>query len=188
MPDYHVFLSYTSREEEVQWIQPLIERYCHELWQWANSNGIHIFYDHFSIPQREYTDAELRNILEEHVSRSDLFTSFLSPGYIESEWCRFEVVTKAEEPDPVIHSIYWKPNIWRYVDVFPYGEPQNPEAFFRQYVQRFKWTDVTFAYAQPSCAIDAALQCARDSARFIAKYHPNFLPHSFVTPDEYWHN
>src|SRR5262245_26137421 len=83
----HVFLSYTSREEEVRAIQPLVDRYCRGLWEWGQDRGVDVFYDHFSMEQRRYTDDELSRILGGAVSRARLVTAFLSPSYLESRWC-----------------------------------------------------------------------------------------------------
>lgn len=96
------------------------------------------------------------------------------------------VGTKAQQQDPVKHTIYWKPNIWRYIDVFPYGEPRNPEALFRQYANRLKWTDVTYAHRDPSRTVEAAFECARDSASLIVDQHHYRLPFPFIAPDSYW--
>ncbi len=38
---FHVFLSYTSRENEVAALQLLVDAYCRNLWNWANSRGVH---------------------------------------------------------------------------------------------------------------------------------------------------
>ncbi len=180
MPDFHVFLSYTSREEEVKHIQPLVEQYCREVWKWADLNGVHVFYDHFSLPQVQYSEIELEGILARHVRRSELMTSFLSPGYIESRWCRFEAVTKINEPDPVTHAIYWKPDIWRYTDVFPNGVPRHPESFFRHFGGRLKWTDVTYAYWSPTRLLEAASECARDTAAIITNAYPGLIRFPFL--------
>jgi hypothetical protein len=88
--DLYVFLSYTSRESEVQLVQPLIDQYCDGLWEWADGNGIHIFYDHFSLPRRPFQDDELAAQLADAINNSDLMTAFLSPEYINSEWRQFE--------------------------------------------------------------------------------------------------
>ncbi len=186
MVDFHVFLSYTSREAEVKLIQPLVDRYCRELWKWADRNGVHVFYDHFSMPQREYSDSELEEILAQHVRDSELMTSFLSPGYIASRWCLFEAVTKALEPDPVIHAIYWKPYTLRYAGVFPKRKIKNPEKLFRKYVKRLKWTDVTYAHRRPSRIVHAALECARDSAEIISSSYPKLFKHPFLPYRSPW--
>jgi hypothetical protein len=51
MPKVHVFLSYTTREEEVAALQPVTDAYCDILLRWASSRGVNIFYDRSSIPQ-----------------------------------------------------------------------------------------------------------------------------------------
>src|SRR5947207_308333 len=92
--DLYVFLSYTSRESEVQLVQPLIDQYCLGLWEWADSNGIHVFYDHFSLPRKPFHDSQLAGELADAIKKSDLMTAFLSPGYINSEWCQFDWTTQ----------------------------------------------------------------------------------------------
>jgi len=120
--DVYVFLSYTSRESEVQLVQPLIDQYCLGLWEWADRNGIHVFYDHFSLPRKPFHDGELAAELAGAIDKSDLMTAFLSPEYICSEWCQFEWTTQYarvcaarmlhEHRRPQTHAIYWKPDIW----------------------------------------------------------------------------
>src|SRR5689334_17476862 len=112
---FNVFLSYTSREPEVKFIQPLVDRYCFELWQWARALGVYIFYDHFSLPQGQYISAELEEALSMHIKRSQLFTAFLSPSYFESNWCQFEWERMVKNKVSIVHPIYWKPDIGRYI-------------------------------------------------------------------------
>ncbi len=107
--DLYVFLSYTSRESEVKLIQPLVDAYCYEFWLWANRNGFHIFYDHFSIPQGiQIPEDELRETLAYSIRRSHLMTAFLSEGYTESKWCCFEWA-EAVCNNNLVHGIHWKP-------------------------------------------------------------------------------
>lgn len=108
--DLYVFLSYTSRESEVKIIQPLVDLYCYELWLWADQNGFHVFYDHFSIPQGiEIPEDELRETLTYNIARSHLMTAFLSPGYTDSKWCCFEWANAVCTNKKLLHGIHWKP-------------------------------------------------------------------------------
>lgn len=54
-----VFLSYTSREDELKLVQPLVDAYCQTLWQKARNEGVYVFYDHFSLERKWYPNDEL---------------------------------------------------------------------------------------------------------------------------------
>jgi TIR domain len=111
-PILNVFLSYTSREQEVSALQPVMDAYCDILLKWGRTRGIDIFYDHSSIAQdRSYSDRELFTILGDAIRRSHLLVSFLSPAYISSRWCQFEFKTKFGIAPRQIHKVYWKPEI-----------------------------------------------------------------------------
>jgi hypothetical protein len=168
MTAFHVFLSYTSREEEIKWIKPLIDIYCRDLWKWAQSNGIEIFYDDFTMQKRRYSDLELEKILRDTVNRSHLMTAFLSLAYVESEWCRFEYLVTRTSREPVVHAIVWKdfpldilPSIFH---LFPLGEALMPE----------EGTDVRYLHQNPTLEgfEQAARVCVRDSIKLIRRYYP----------------
>lgn len=111
----YVFLSYTSREDEVRELQPFVDVYCRELWQRARSNGLEVFYDHFSLERKWYSDQELETILTYHVERANLFVGFISPYYVESRWSCYEWRKGPmkqwhafQQPRQQTQSIYWK--------------------------------------------------------------------------------
>jgi hypothetical protein len=87
--DYHAFISYTSREEEVRQIKPFIDAFVDRL----KRSGVTIcpvFYDGWHMERRTYERAELVHRLGDGVSRSAFTIAFVSPGYVTSEWCQFE--------------------------------------------------------------------------------------------------
>ncbi len=161
---FHAFVSYTSREAEVGEIQPLVDQYCHELWKWARDHGVDVFYDHFSLEPGLFDKTDLTQRLLKSIDRSHFFVAFLSPKYIQSEWCRleWEQATRAlridREPmnDPAIHPIYWKPDI------------QRTQTDLRTLDGR-QWTDVTFAWHDRSRLAEAALKAAEDSAGLLRR-------------------
>lgn len=108
-----VFISYSWREEEVKEIKQkkIIRGYCHKLWQLLRDRGFEVFYDEFSLPQKQYGCDELKKALREQVERCHLFTSFLSPCYIKSKWCRFECNAAVGKPPQAIQVIYWKKTV-----------------------------------------------------------------------------
>ncbi|HSK74545.1 MAG TPA: toll/interleukin-1 receptor domain-containing protein [Pyrinomonadaceae bacterium] len=163
MTEFHVFLSYTSREEEVKRIKPLIEVYCRDLWEWAQSKGVEIFYDDFTMEKRLYSASELEKILGDAVHKSHLMTAFLSPEYAGSEWCRFEYLETRKSRKPVVHAILWK--MFR-LDILPY----SPEA---QYLMPEEETDVMYLQVNPTPTKlkQAARECVEDSIRLIRRYY-----------------
>jgi hypothetical protein len=163
MAKFRVFLSYTSREEEVKQLKPLIDIYCRDLWEWAQSNGIEIFYDDFTMKKRLYSDLELEGILGDAVHRSHLMTAFLSLSYAESKWCRFEYLETRKSKKPIVHGILWK--FFR-LDISPF----SPEA---EYLMPEGETDVTYLYENPTPEKfkQAARECVEESIKLIRRYY-----------------
>ena len=162
MTEFRVFLSYTSREEEVKQLQPLINLYCRDLWEWARSNGIEIFYDGFMMEKRPYTELELETILKDAVNGSNLMTAFLSPLYIESKWCRLEYLESREKAKPV-HAVFWKRFM---LDMSPF----SPLA---QYLEPEGFTDVTYLRENPTAQEfeRAAKECVENSIELIRQHY-----------------
>jgi TIR domain len=184
--DVYVFLSYTSRESEVQLVQPLIDQYCLGLWEWADRNGIHVFYDHFSLPRRPFKDGELAAELAGAIDKSDLMTAFLSPEYICSEWCLFEWITQYcrvcaarmlhDGYPPQTHSIYWKPDICCELQkgvTLPRVEVTLPRAGIEATFCETPMTVVTDTYDDPSKIPQVAELCIYESVNKIRQMFPN---------------
>ena|ERR1051325_825525 len=163
MTEFHVFLSYTSREEEVKQIKPVIDIYCRDLWEWSQSKGIEIFYDEFSMEKKQYSDKELETILRNAINRSHLMTAFLSPGYVESKWCQFEYLETRINRKPIAHGILWK---WFRLNIQPF----SPEA---EYLMPEGQTDVTYLRENPTLEEfkQAAKECVNDSVQLIRSYY-----------------
>jgi hypothetical protein len=90
---YHCFLSYTTREEEVQEVQPrvdeLIEGFTNYGYQVAP-----IFYDHYIFGS--HTPSNLRAALSRAIHESAFMVILVPPGYFTSSWCIFEWSCMAE--------------------------------------------------------------------------------------------
>ena len=159
MREFRVFLSYTSREEEVRQVKPLVDSYCRGLWEWARANNLDIFYDEYSMQKRQYSADELRNILGTAIHRSHLMTAFLSAEYVNSEWCRFEWLETRKERKPVLHGILWKMFRIDIPGIFLLEEYLSPE----------KMTDITYVSQNPTQAKieQAARECVQDSIELI---------------------
>ena len=82
---FHSFISYSTRDDEIAAIKPVVDRYCEALRR--EIPYMPIFLDRFYLPRGH---GELLHSLEDAIHRSDFTTAFLSPGYAASAWCGFE--------------------------------------------------------------------------------------------------
>ena len=161
MAEFHVFLSYTTREEEIKQIKPLIDLYCRDLWEWVQLKGIKIFYDDFTMEKRRYSAVELEEILREAVNQSHIMTAFLSLGYVQSDWCRFEYLEARKTMRTILHGIFWKDISPDVLSFFPWAEFFLPEGE----------TDVTYLRENPTQEEfqQASRVCVRDSIKLIRR-------------------
>ena len=120
---FYSFISYTSREEEVQVLKPFVDQYIDELRQ--HTAYIPIYYDRFYLPDGH---CRLGEKLADAIAESDFTTAFISPGYVSSPWCTFEwgcATTLAQIAGERVHSllpIVWKAPVdfssrWRAIDI-----------------------------------------------------------------------
>ena len=85
-----VFLSYTTREHEVQLAKSIIDPFLRALPE-ATFQAAGIWYDAVMIrPDKERSSRELREELMLGISQTDLTLALISPGYMRSDWCKFE--------------------------------------------------------------------------------------------------
>jgi hypothetical protein len=176
-----LFVSYTSREEEVRELQPLLDRYREELIRllppWAA-----VFYDRWSLPPWRYNDDELRQLLHSEVVESDFLIAFMSPQYLCSrwtcyEWADFKSTREREDRAPalVTHPIYWKPSLWAYGDLGP--DEYDPlmgsgEGVLADLSGDYLMTDVTYAFFAPRRVAEAAFEAARETYRRLRSAFP----------------
>lgn len=89
---YHVFLSYTSRPDEVAILLPLIARFREDLRASLQSFDIKdvLFLDAYISGVRQAAPGAELPALQREVSASLCMVCFLSPGHTQSEWCELE--------------------------------------------------------------------------------------------------
>jgi hypothetical protein len=111
---YHVFVSYTTREDEVQEVKPVVDHFLNMILRpliEASIGGPPAFYDGYSMWEpiaRRRSDEEIAAILRGAIYDSEILMAFLSPEYPKSKWCRFEVRTMGEKPGGVTFPVLWK--------------------------------------------------------------------------------
>ena len=104
---FHVFVSYTTREREVQLVKPTVDLFLISILRPMIEQALGelpVFYDGYtlhSINRKRYAlfgeDGLLRRALKFAIEESELLIAFISPQYVESEWCRFECETMASK-------------------------------------------------------------------------------------------
>ncbi|HSI02209.1 MAG TPA: TIR domain-containing protein [Reyranella sp.] len=119
MPErYHAFISYTTREHEVRQVKPIVDeflnRYLKPLIRGVLGE-LPVFYDGWSLDppsNRSFDESTLKYRLAEAIRDSEMMLAFVSPSYLSSRWCHFELATMApreREPVPApIVPIFWK--------------------------------------------------------------------------------
>jgi TIR domain len=90
---YEVFISYSSREPELQELLPLIERFRYDVREHLVKHYLEdvVFFDRYTWgPVQARTDDELSEGLRREVEASVCMFCFVSPAYLYSKWCDLE--------------------------------------------------------------------------------------------------
>lgn len=82
---FYSFMSYSTRDDEVETIKPFVDEYAHAMR--SRIPYVPVFYDGYYIP---HGHPRLEDYLAQSIHDSDFTTAFLSPGYSSSSWCGFE--------------------------------------------------------------------------------------------------
>ena len=91
MPRYHLFLSYSRKDNVARspsgtgWVTAFHDRLLAQHQKYSG-RGLKVFFDHHSI----HHGADWQRGISEGLRHSALFIAFLSENYIRSEWCRRE--------------------------------------------------------------------------------------------------
>src|SRR6185436_8638110 len=104
---FHVFVSYTTREEEVRIVKPIVDRFLNTVLRPAIEATLGeppAFYDGYSLYRGNgprLSDSALESTLQFAIEESEVLIAFVSPEYPASPWCRFEcrtMVSKEHRP------------------------------------------------------------------------------------------
>jgi hypothetical protein len=117
--EYHVFISYTTREEELRVLLPHIERFREDIRDFLRHFDLQdvVFMDTYTWGPRRNTDARsLSAELRRAINKSLCMFAFLSSGYCNSPWCQFEFAAMLEDESwfrcpeckPNIFCVRWK--------------------------------------------------------------------------------
>lgn len=93
---FHVFASYTTREEEVQIVKPIVDHFLNIVLRPVIERTIGeppVFYDGYTLrraPWFERFPIMLEPVLRFAIEESEILMAFLSPEYLTSHWCVFE--------------------------------------------------------------------------------------------------
>lgn len=95
---FHLFLSYTTREDEIKIVKPFVDRFLETYLRPIIEQTIGeppIFYDGYSLSNRNrwFADSELARALLFAVEESEALLAFISPSYFSSPWCIFELTS-----------------------------------------------------------------------------------------------
>jgi hypothetical protein len=109
---YHFFISYTTREDEIQEVLPTIDTICLELRQLGFSFLSPVFFDRLVLDNRKRSNRQIETELTEALRSSICMLAFVSPGYVSSEWCNFEWRIMNKESNMIGYSLIY-PIVWK---------------------------------------------------------------------------
>jgi hypothetical protein len=100
---FHVFVSYTTREDEVRTVKPIIDCFLNSVLRPAIEQTLGeppAFYDGYSLynpSSPPLSNWQLEEAIRFAIEESEVLVAFVSPEYTESRWCRFECTTMASK-------------------------------------------------------------------------------------------
>jgi hypothetical protein len=100
---FHAFMSYTTREDEVREIKPVVDRFLNDYLRPSIQAALGeppIFYDGWYLrnpPTAICNEYLLQRALRFAIEESEMLLAFVSPLYVQSPWCMFEVETMARK-------------------------------------------------------------------------------------------
>lgn len=140
---FHVFVSYTTREDEVRIIKPIVDRFLNDVLRPVIERTIGeppLFYDgyypyHSNRPY--FGERELEKGLRFAIKESEVLIAFISPEYFGSKWCRFECATMASKQLRPWFDLCRKPPISELRDKRPPG--RRPSWWWCIYAKFLMW-------------------------------------------------
>ena len=100
---FHAFVSYTTREDEVRIVKPLVDHFLNAVLRPAIEQALGeppFFYDGYSLyypSGSRLSNPELETTLRFAIEESEVLIAFVSPEYPASNWCMFECRTMASK-------------------------------------------------------------------------------------------
>lgn len=169
---YHFFVSYTTREDEIKIIKPFIDDYLNQLSQ--RIGFIPVYYDGLYLRGSNYSEDFLVKTLAQAIEESAFTISFLSPGYINSEWCAFEWLATEKFHDSRGYPAQNKsilPIMWKDISN---RESKFPE--LDEYIRKRRWLDISGKiygnrfYNQEY--VEALHECVEETIIYINAWFP----------------
>ena len=93
---FHLFVSYTIREDETRIIKPIVDHFLNSILRPLIEQTIGeppAFYDGYTLYHPAGSGIStfaLENVLRFAIEESEVLVAFVSPAYVGSKWCRFE--------------------------------------------------------------------------------------------------
>jgi len=100
---FHVFMSYTTREDEVQIVKPIVDRFLNHVLGPIIEQTLGeppAFYDGYFLYNpsgAKYASLTLERAIRFGIEESEVLVAFVSPHYFGSQWCIFEWTTMASK-------------------------------------------------------------------------------------------
>jgi hypothetical protein len=139
---FHVFVSYTTREDEVRVVKPIVDRFLEEVLRPIIERELGepaVFYDGYALRAKRFPDAVVETVIRYAVDESELLLSFVSPEYLTSRWCLFECRSMATKRPRAWFDICRKAPIEELRDRRPPGvRPGRWECLYAAW-RRFRW-------------------------------------------------
>jgi TIR domain len=137
---YHFFVSYSAREPETAYLKEVISDYVDGLKQ-LGYLAWPFWFDLHEIGLWRGTAAALRNELAKSIDESIAMVSFISPGYLESDFCSFEwEYMRRTSPHARTFQI---PIVWKAITK---GMPcKIPDIFHRDHIYITEFDYATYA-------------------------------------------
>jgi hypothetical protein len=187
---HHAFVSYTTREDEVQEVKPWIDALGNRLVKLGIT--FHpIYYDGWYLERVRRSPTELGAILAHAIGNCAFTISFLSPGYVKSPWCRYEwqatraLHTRRSEPAPE-YSIF--PIVWKQIPTRSWN--RCGREFLREVNHRLAWDGHGFVPPQGE-AINISASLGSVNGSSSASWHFKRVLTGYLDrwyPDVEWQN
>jgi TIR domain len=119
---YHFFVSYTTREDEVKALLPRLEEFVQQLRNYGYDGRLPVWWDRVNLGKFRGSDEQLRDALVHGLNECISVIAFVSPGYIASEYCKFEwnfwVTQLPHEPKSKLplNATFLMPIVWKDID------------------------------------------------------------------------